>query len=230
MLAWYAWYESRTAIYLAAFYIFLGLGTLAKGPVAPVLAAVIIFLFVAAKRDWRAIPRTLWIPGMVLYLAVMLPWYIAVQLRNPEFFRVFILEHNFARFSEDVYHHRPAFLVLPARVLAGHDALDARAHPRHRRTRPPDLVRSAKRKRLSPARKIPGSYFFSSGCLCPSCFSAHRNLSCPAIFCPQSRPGRSWSPNISAARRSEARPGEDPAKKRSFRLCSPPLTEFSADC
>src|SRR6202158_3503993 len=103
LLAWYAWHASRRYVYLAAFYISLALGTLAKGPVAPALAAVIIFLFVAVKRDWRGIPLTLWIPGIVLYLAVMLPWYIAVQLRNPEFFRVFILEHNLARFSQHLY-------------------------------------------------------------------------------------------------------------------------------
>jgi len=119
LLGWNAWYESRTRIYLAAFYIFLALGTLAKGPVAPALAAVIIFLFVAVKRDWRAILRTLWIPGIVLYLAVMLPWYLAVQVRNPEFFRVFILEHNLARFSQDVYHHRqPFWFYLPVFLLA----------------------------------------------------------------------------------------------------------------
>jgi 4-amino-4-deoxy-L-arabinose transferase-like glycosyltransferase len=119
LLGWYAWYESRTRIYLAAFYIFLALGTLAKGPVAPALAAVIIFLFVVVKRDWRAILRTLWIPGIVLYLAVMLPWYIAVQVRNPEFFRVFILEHNLARFSQDLYHHRqPFWFYLPVFLLA----------------------------------------------------------------------------------------------------------------
>jgi 4-amino-4-deoxy-L-arabinose transferase-like glycosyltransferase len=119
LLAWYGWYESRRHIYLAVFYIFLALGTLAKGPVAPALSAVIVFLFVAVKRDWRAIPRTLWIPGIALYLAVMLPWYIAVQLRNPEFFRVFILEQNLARFSQDVYHHRqPFWFYLPVFLLA----------------------------------------------------------------------------------------------------------------
>jgi len=119
LLAWYAWYESGRRIYLAAFYIFLALGTLAKGPVGPALSAVIIFLFVAVKRDWGVIPRTLWIPGVVLYLAVALPWYIAVQLQNPEFFRVFILEHNFARFSADVYHHRqPFWFYLPVSLLA----------------------------------------------------------------------------------------------------------------
>jgi 4-amino-4-deoxy-L-arabinose transferase-like glycosyltransferase len=119
LLSWYAWYESRRDFYLAAFYFFLALGTLAKGPVAPALAAVIIFLFVAIKREWQAFPRMLWIPGIVLHLAIMLPWYIAVQIRNPEFFRVFILEHNLARFSQDLYHHRqPFWFYLPVFLLA----------------------------------------------------------------------------------------------------------------
>jgi len=119
LLGWYAWYESRQHIYLGAFYIFLGLGTLAKGPVAPALAAVIIFVFVAVKRDWIALRRTLWIPGIAVYLAVMLPWYIAVQVRNPGFFRFFILEHNLARFSTGVYHHpQPFWFYLPVFLLA----------------------------------------------------------------------------------------------------------------
>jgi 4-amino-4-deoxy-L-arabinose transferase-like glycosyltransferase len=124
LLAWYAWYESRRRIYLAAFYVFVALGTLAKGLVAPALAADIIVLFVivgfiAIRRDWHGIWGTLWVPGIVLYLAVALPWYVAVQLRNPEFFRVFILEHNLARFSQDVYHHRqPFWFYLPVFLLA----------------------------------------------------------------------------------------------------------------
>jgi hypothetical protein len=119
LLAWYGWYESRRHTYLAVFYFFVALGTLAKGPVAPALSAVIILLFVAVKRDWRAISHTLWIPGILLYLAVMLPWYIAVQLRNPGFFRFFILEHNLARFSKNVYHHpQPFWFYLPVFLLA----------------------------------------------------------------------------------------------------------------
>jgi len=119
LLGWYGWYESQRRVYLAVFYFFLALGTLAKGPVAPALAAVIILLFVALKHDWRAILSTLWIPGIVLYLGVMLPWYVAVQLRNPEFFRVFILEHNLARFSENLYHHRqPFWFYVPVFLLA----------------------------------------------------------------------------------------------------------------
>jgi 4-amino-4-deoxy-L-arabinose transferase-like glycosyltransferase len=119
LLAWFGWYESKQRAYLVAFYVFLALGTLAKGPVAPALAAVILFLFVAARRDWYAIVRSLWLPGVAIYLIVALPWYVAVQLRNPEFFRFFILEHNLARFSQDVYHHRqPFWFYLPVFLLA----------------------------------------------------------------------------------------------------------------
>src|SRR5277367_2124493 len=119
LLGWYAWYESRKKIYLSFFYVALALGTLAKGPVAPALSAVIILLFIAIRRDWHTILGTLWIPGVALYLVVMLPWYIVVQMRNPEFFRVFILEHNLARFSQDVYHHhQPFWFYLPVFLLA----------------------------------------------------------------------------------------------------------------
>jgi 4-amino-4-deoxy-L-arabinose transferase-like glycosyltransferase len=118
MLAWYAWYESTGTRYLALFYTFLGLAMLAKGPVAPFLAAVIVLIFAAAKGDYRLIVRTLWIPGVVLFCAIALPWYFAVQLRNPEFFQVFILEHNLARFGRDVYHHtEPFWYYLPVALL-----------------------------------------------------------------------------------------------------------------
>jgi 4-amino-4-deoxy-L-arabinose transferase-like glycosyltransferase len=119
LLGWYTWYQGRSRLPLAAFYIFLALATLAKGPVAPFLAAAILLIFASVKRDWRAILGTLWVPGILIYFAVALPWYVAVQLRNPQFFRVFILQHNLGRFAEDLYHHRqPFWFYLPVLLLA----------------------------------------------------------------------------------------------------------------
>jgi 4-amino-4-deoxy-L-arabinose transferase-like glycosyltransferase len=119
MLAWWAWRESEKRIYLSLFYACMGLGMLAKGPVAPFLAAAIVVLFAVATRELRLVLRTLWLPGILLFCAIALPWYFAVQLRNPQFFREFILEHNLARFSSDLYHHRqPFWYYLPVTVLA----------------------------------------------------------------------------------------------------------------
>jgi 4-amino-4-deoxy-L-arabinose transferase-like glycosyltransferase len=119
LLAWYGWRDSGRRLHLALFYVFLGLGVLAKGPIAPFLAAAIIVIFSLAMRDARLLRRTLWLPGIFLFCAVVLPWYIAVEIRNPEFFRVFILEHNFARFGTNLYHHKEAFwYYLPVVLMA----------------------------------------------------------------------------------------------------------------
>src|ERR1051325_5280747 len=53
MLAWWAWHESGRRIYLSGFYVMMALGTLAKGPVAPFLAALVIASFSLAVQDWR---------------------------------------------------------------------------------------------------------------------------------------------------------------------------------
>ena len=119
MLAWWAWRESERKGYLAGFYVCIALAALAKGPVGPLLAALTIFLFASATREWKLLFKTLWFPGIVLFCAITLPWYIMVQLRNPQFFREFILEHNFARFSTNLYHHpEPFWYYVPVTALA----------------------------------------------------------------------------------------------------------------
>jgi len=118
MLGWWAWRESGKKSYLLLFYGSMALATLAKGPVAPFLAAVVIVIYAAVVGELRVVRKTLWLPGILVFCAIALPWYFAVQMRNPEFFRVFILEHNLARFSSDLYHHRePFWYYLPVAAL-----------------------------------------------------------------------------------------------------------------
>jgi 4-amino-4-deoxy-L-arabinose transferase-like glycosyltransferase len=119
MLGWWAWRESGKKIYLAVFYGFMALGMLAKGPVAPFLAVVVITLYAVAVRELRIILKTLWLPGILLFCAMALPWYFAVQMRNPQFFREFVLEQNLGRFSRNLYHHtEPFWYYLPVAALA----------------------------------------------------------------------------------------------------------------
>jgi len=119
LLAWYAWYESESRRHLALFYGFLALGMLAKGPVAPLLAAIVIVVFAVAKGDFGLLWRTLWAPGILLFCALALPWHIAVQTKNQDFFRVFILQHNLARFGTNLYRHSEPFWYYVPVVLLG---------------------------------------------------------------------------------------------------------------
>jgi len=119
MLGWWAWLESKNKLHLAIFYSCMGLGTLAKGPVAPFFAVLIIVVYASAIGRFHLIWRTLWLPGIILFGAVVLPWYVAVQIRNPDFFRQFILQHNLGRFAENIYHHtQPFWYYLPVMALA----------------------------------------------------------------------------------------------------------------
>ena len=97
----------------------VALATLAKGPVAIFLGGAIILLFAALRRDGRLLLRTFWPIGIALYLVVAAPWYIAVQHANPEFFRIFFLQHNLERFSSNIYHHpQPIWFYVPVALLA----------------------------------------------------------------------------------------------------------------
>ena len=63
MLGWYAWYETDSKFWLFDLYFFVGAATLAKGPVAPFLAMVIILAFAALRREWSILRRSFWWPG-----------------------------------------------------------------------------------------------------------------------------------------------------------------------
>jgi len=119
LLGWYAWYETDSKFWLYDIYFFTGLATLAKGPVAPFLAIAIIAAFAFLRREWSILYRSLWWPGVALYFAMVLPWFVAVQHQNPTFFREFFLEHNLQRFATDRFQHvQPPWYYLIVIVLA----------------------------------------------------------------------------------------------------------------
>ncbi len=118
MLGWYAWYETGKKFWLFDLYFFGAAATLAKGPVAPFLALSIILLFAGLRREWSLLRRTIWWPGVLLFLIMVLPWYIEVQRRNPTFYRLFFLEHNLERFATNRFqHHQPPWYYLAVLLI-----------------------------------------------------------------------------------------------------------------
>ena len=140
LLGWYAWYETDSKFWLFDIYFFTGVATLAKGPVAPFLALVIVAAFAFLRREWSLLRRSFWWPGVVLYFAMVLPWFIAVQHQNPTFFREFFLEHNLERFASDRFQHQQPYwyylvvvvlAVMPWTVVAARAFIDGLATSAH---------------------------------------------------------------------------------------------------
>jgi 4-amino-4-deoxy-L-arabinose transferase-like glycosyltransferase len=138
LLAWFCWYQaefehgasgitepqstqvsSSARLWLVLFYALNACATLAKGPVAPALAALILIAFCATQRNLKALARTLDPIGLAAFFAIAAPWYVLVQLRTPQFFRVFFLEHNLARFGSNLYRHKqPIWYYIPVALIA----------------------------------------------------------------------------------------------------------------
>ena len=80
------------------FFAALGLGMLAKGPVAVVLVAVPIVAWCLVHRRWADLRRLPWLRGTALAVAICAPWYVAAEIKTPGFLRYFIVGENLERF------------------------------------------------------------------------------------------------------------------------------------
>ena len=104
---------------LLLFGFFLGLATLAKGPAAIILSGGAVLLWAAFTKRWRDAFRCLHPVAIVSFCATALPWYILCARRNPDFFRVFIIEHNFKRFLTPEFQHiQPFWFYIPILLIA----------------------------------------------------------------------------------------------------------------
>jgi len=113
--------RTKKAIYLslALFGFFLGLAVLAKGPAALILAGGAMLLWAASTRRWLDALRLFHPVSVGTFFLTCLPWYVLCARRNPEFFRVFIIEHNFRRYLTPEFQHiQPFWYYLPITILA----------------------------------------------------------------------------------------------------------------
>jgi 4-amino-4-deoxy-L-arabinose transferase-like glycosyltransferase len=102
---------------LLAFGAFLGAAVLAKGPAGILLVGGSVVLWALATRKWRAAFRLAHPVAIVACCAVALPWYALCAYRNPDFLRIFILQHNFERYLTPMFRHQQPFWFFGPIVL-----------------------------------------------------------------------------------------------------------------
>ncbi len=109
----------RRWVALILFGFFLGLAVLAKGPAAIILCGGEVFFWVVFTKRWRDGVRLLHPVGMAAFCITALPWYVLCARRNPDFFRVFIIEHNFKRYLTPEFQHiQPFWFYIPILCIA----------------------------------------------------------------------------------------------------------------
>lgn len=77
--------------------------TLTKGLVALLIPGAALVAYTAVTRDggpWRRLHP---LPGVALYLALTVPWFVAVERANPGFARFFFVREHFERFLTETH-------------------------------------------------------------------------------------------------------------------------------
>jgi len=118
LIFFYEFYRQKKARSIYLFYACLGMATLAKGPVAPLLIGVSLLIFLTLERRVSFLKALLSGKGLLLYAILVLPWFVAIALREKEFLWFFFVDQNFLRFLTQKHHRSgPIYYFLP--VLFG---------------------------------------------------------------------------------------------------------------
>jgi 4-amino-4-deoxy-L-arabinose transferase-like glycosyltransferase len=96
----------------------LALGTLAKGPVAPVLCGAIALIWLLIERRASEIARMPWLLASLVYCAITVPWFAMAAHRNPGFLRFFFVHEHVQRYLVNTEHGWGPWFFIPI-VIGG---------------------------------------------------------------------------------------------------------------
>jgi 4-amino-4-deoxy-L-arabinose transferase-like glycosyltransferase len=97
-------HEFRGLRFHALMFAAMGVAVITKGFVGILIPLVAILIYEVACGRWRQWLRLRWGWGVLIFLAVALPWFIAVSLRNPDFPRYAFWNESLKRFSTGAAH------------------------------------------------------------------------------------------------------------------------------
>jgi len=91
----------------------VALAVLTKGPVGAVLAGGSLLTFAALSRRWLWWATLLRPFPVLVFLAVSVPWFVVVSLRNPEFAHFFFIDQHLGRYLAPSEHQQPIWFFVP---------------------------------------------------------------------------------------------------------------------
>ena len=98
-------------------YAMAALGVLAKGLIGVVLPALVVFAWLAAGHRWRTVLALLSPAGALVFLAIVTPWFVAMQMRFPGFADYFFVVQQFKRYLTSGFNNVHPFWFFPAVLI-----------------------------------------------------------------------------------------------------------------
>ena len=96
------------------FYASVAFGLLAKGLVAIVLPGGIIFWYIVFTKKWKLVIDALYLPGILIFFIISVPWFYMVSRENPDFLYFFFVREHFMRYATRMHNrYEPIWFFLP---------------------------------------------------------------------------------------------------------------------
>ncbi|MBI2365462.1 MAG: glycosyltransferase family 39 protein [Deltaproteobacteria bacterium] len=84
-------------------YLALSAGTLSKGLVGLIIPGMVCSLYLLLTRKWSALSKLYLLPGALGCLALVVPWYLWAETRNPGYLRYYFWDEHFIRYLTDEF-------------------------------------------------------------------------------------------------------------------------------
>ncbi len=121
MLSFFIYLKENNRKFLYITFAAIGFGTLTKGPVAILIPIATYFFYALIKKDFKKFLKDVFdIKGILIFLIIALPWYIAEYIQQGDkFINGFILKNNIQRFDTSFEKHKGSILYYIPVVLIG---------------------------------------------------------------------------------------------------------------
>ncbi|MDR5750581.1 MULTISPECIES: glycosyltransferase family 39 protein [unclassified Caballeronia] len=91
---------------------------LSKGLVGVILPGAVLVLYSLITRDWALWKRLYIGSGLIVFLIVAAPWFVLVQMKNPEFFNFFFIVQQFKRYlTPEQNRPGPLYYFVPVLIV-----------------------------------------------------------------------------------------------------------------
>jgi 4-amino-4-deoxy-L-arabinose transferase-like glycosyltransferase len=111
--------DARRVLPGALFFAAAGVGTICKGPVALVVPLLVAIVWALLRGRPRRLLRLRFGTGALVYFAIILPWLVLVESRNPGYLRYAIVGENLQRMTSNRFETARPFFFYAKVVLPG---------------------------------------------------------------------------------------------------------------
>jgi 4-amino-4-deoxy-L-arabinose transferase-like glycosyltransferase len=103
----------------AVLYTALAVATLIKGLIGVVVPGMVIFFYLLLTKRWNILLKLHLLPGTLLFLVIVAPWYLRVDALNPGYLKYYLWDEHFGRFTSDEFNRSQPWYYFILVGLAG---------------------------------------------------------------------------------------------------------------